>query len=198
MLSRLDDEMDRSAVYSRAAQLPPQLSGEPVPGVSSSSPTPSSSSSSPSSSSLLYLTSNSTVGARPLLSSSSPRTPLSVVVSSLVSSWSLAFLELARSSDPPSMLLIAQMMLSPRGYGALPHDRAEGVRWLMRCVELDEGEAREMAKRYCPAEYRAWLDQRVARGEGSALAAEEAAAQQRAQVDCAPADRRAAANSRVK
>ena len=191
--------MDRSGDYAGGLQpLPPQLSGEPVPGLGSF-PVPPLSSSSPSAPpSQPHLTSNTTVGARPLLPLSCPRTPLSTVVSSLVSSWSLAFLDLARASDPPSMLLIAQMYLSPKGYGALPHDRAEGVRWLMRCVEVDEGEAREMAKRYCPAEYRAWHAQRMARGEGAALAAEEAAASQRAQADCAPADRRAASNSRVK
>jgi hypothetical protein len=149
---------------------------------------PASAAASPSSSSLL--TFNSTVGARPLLLSSSPRLPLSSVVSSLVNCWSLAFLDLARSGDPPSMLLVAQMYLVDRGYGKIRPDRAEGVRWLMRCVELDEGEAREMAKRICPQEWKEWVDNRKRKGEQERLKEEEEKGRERKEADCAPSERR--------
>ena len=124
------------------------------------------------------------------------RVALSAVVSSLVKCWSLAFLDLARSGDAPSMLLVAQMYLADRGYGRIRPDRAEGVRWLMRCVELDEGEAREMARRHCPEELSRWLDERRRRGEHDKLREEEQNGRERQQVDCAPSERRRRAAQR--
>ena len=175
MLARLDSQLDRSD-YSAASSLPlpPQLTGEPGPSPVPLPPPPPPSTAA---------------------SQSQPRVPLSTVVSSLVESWSLAFLDLARSGDGPSMLLVAQMYLVERGYGAIRFDRQEGVRWLLRCVELDEGESREMCKRLCPIEYGQWLEERRRRAGGDEqLRREQELAMERQRADCAPSERAQMAN----
>ena len=167
MLARLDSQLERVdyTVQSSLHPLPPRLTGEPT--APSALPVP----------------------------SSPPRVPLSTVVASLVDSWSLAFLELARSGDGPSMLLVAQMYLVDKGYGAIRYNRAEGVAWLMRCVEVDEGESREMCRRVCPAEYERWLDERRRRtGGDEQLRREHEMAMERQRADCAPSERAQMAN----
>ena len=196
MLGRLDSQMDRadySALTSASARsLPSQLTGEPAPSTATALPA-------------APTTHSALAPAPPSLPPLSPPTPtptpptarvaLSRVVSSLVESWSLAFLDLARSGDGPSMLLVAQMYLVERGYGAIRFDRSEGVSWLLRCVELDEGEARDMCRRLCPAEYKAWMEDRRRRAGGDEqLRREQEAAADRQRADCAPSERALLAN----
>ena len=81
------------------------------------------------------------------------------------------------------MLLVAQMFLNrgkgggggEGGYGAISFDREKGVEWLMRCVDINEGEAREMARRVCPVEFHQWEEGRRRRGETQAMEGEEEA-----------------------
>ena len=178
MLARLDGQLERSDYsVSSSVPLPPQLTGEPM-----------------------RLPSGATGPLPPLQfapppPTAPPRVPLSTVVSSLVDSWSLAFLDLAQSGDGPAMLLVAQMFLVEKGYGAIRYDRAEGVRWLLRCVEADEGESREMCRRLCPVEYAQWLDERRRRAGGDEqLKREHEMAVERQRADCAPSERAHMAN----
>jgi len=125
-----------------------------------------------------------------LPSSSSSRVPLSVLVDELVNQWSLAFLDLARSGDPSAMLLVAQMYLVPKGYGLIAPDRQTGVDWLMKAVELNEGESRELAKRLCPSEFSLWQQRRLERGEQQQLKQEEQQSKQQQEADQSPQQRR--------
>jgi len=202
MLGRLDDQMDKQD-YAVHSQMPKQLVSVSDPyhhhhhhHPPSSSSSSSISSTQPISSTPLpslppLLTSNTTIGARPLLSASHPRVPLSSLVSDLVNQWSLAFLDLANEGDSSAMLLVAQMFLIPKGYGRIHCDRQAGVKWLMRAVENDEPEARELAKKLCPEEYTAFINERKRITHNNKT--EEHT--DRTDVDMAPAERKQRADN---
>jgi hypothetical protein len=151
MLGKLDDQMD-SKNYDLSTRLPPAMAGEPVKSISKEDyvnpppPLPSDA-----------LSSNQTIGARPLLTRSMPRLPLSSVVNDLVNQWSSAFVDLASEGDTSAMCLVAQMYLHHRGYGLIKPNRSQGVQWILKAVDLNDLEAREAARRLCPQELKEHL-----------------------------------------
>jgi hypothetical protein len=167
MLGKLDDQMD-SKNYEFSALLPPAMAGEPIRSMTKEEykfPPPALPSDA--------LTSNQTIGARPILTSSMKRLPLSTVVGELVNQWSQAFVDLAGEGDTSAMCLVAQMYLHHRGYGLIKPNRSEGVKWILRAVDLQDLEAREAARRLCPQELKEHLNKKGI--DNQKMLAEEAA-----------------------
>lgn len=152
MLGKLDDQLDRRD-YKSSSPFSLYVASEPTPAMPSPPPIRSPDVSGPT-------TDNVMIGLRPRITRDMPRQPLASVVQELANQWSAAFLDLAREGDGPSLLLVAQMYLVPKGYGIIRYDRAEGVRWLFKAVEQGEPEARGLAQRICPQEYHQWLERR--------------------------------------
>lgn len=147
MLGRLDDELD--AIAPITADLPEQMAGEPIRGlpIESTEPLP-----------IGALTSNQSIGARPIIKSTDQRLPLSKVVHCLVNQWSEGFVQLAIDGDASSMCLVAQMYFFHKGYGLIKPNRSKGIEWILKAVDAGDIESREFARRFCPIELKQHLE----------------------------------------
>jgi hypothetical protein len=144
LLTRLDDKLDALQAANRLSR--PQLQEEEYVRGSAGSSSAASGSAAASSADA------SVAAAR-----RGPRQPLAGAIKDLNCQWSEGFFAMAKEGDSACMFIIAQMLMAPKGYGSLPHDRARGLNWLWKAIEAGDIEARAYARRGARSEFMRYL-----------------------------------------